>query len=301
MCARLPVAFKSIVEGNALAKSGDVAGAAAKYEQAWQTEPSLPQLGTWQAKWLSAQTDAHGARQDSLSRVAEVQALARAGQKEAAAALSEALDSPLQTGLNVNRAADEGRLALAQSYEALAHVAGNAGDKARTRELLTHAQEADPQRRIYIEAETEKLIVGPIVSRAKFAARLGNIDEVLQLRQKLTEQGYTVVALDNDGAYNNDFCWHGSLGPLELAKRADVQKACAAAVAITQEKTSSYLDSRGLNRARNGDMRGAIEDFRAFADDSNQPRPLRDSRLQWIKQLEEGRDPFTPDELKKLR
>ncbi|XGV95780.1 MAG: TIR domain-containing protein [Leptolyngbya sp. BL-A-14] len=101
----------------------------------------------------------------------------------------------------------------------------------------------------------------------------------------------------------NDLCWKGSLNQQARA----VLAACDRAVA--QEPTNSlWRDTRGLARARLGDYLGAKQDFQAFIDwtksaeatASHDPAELersRNRRQKWIKTLQKGKDPFTPEEI----
>jgi regulator of sirC expression with transglutaminase-like and TPR domain len=60
------------------------------------------------------------------------------------------------------------------------------------------------------------------------------------------------------------------------------------------------LDSRGLARAITGDNKGAISDFEAFIK-STQDADQKTKRQNWVKELKAGKNPFTPEELEKLR
>jgi hypothetical protein len=61
-----------------------------------------------------------------------------------------------------------------------------------------------------------------------------------------------------------------------------------------------YQDSRGLARAPTGDSQGAIADFESFLG-STRPETLKQQRRDWIKALQTGQNPFTPDVLKSLQ
>lgn len=104
---------------------------------------------------------------------------------------------------------------------------------------------------------------------------------------------------------NNNLCWNGSLtGYSEL-----LVPACDRAVELAPERGQYYTrdfyrDTRGLARALNGDMPGAIADFRAFIawSEANQPfEELRQWRAEWIAALEAGQNPFDAATLEKLR
>ncbi|MEL4894905.1 tetratricopeptide repeat protein [Crocosphaera sp. Alani8] len=59
-------------------------------------------------------------------------------------------------------------------------------------------------------------------------------------------------------------------------------------------------DSRGLVRALTGDNKGAIEDFQAFIQGTNN-REAEERRQSWINDLENNQNPFTSEELDKLK
>ena len=90
-------------------------------------------------------------------------------------------------------------------------------------------------------------------------------------------------------------CVQGSL--YEFAQ--EVMFACEKAVKLAPD--SGYIrDSRGLARALTGDYKGAIADFEAYIaqTDNNE---YKTQRQRWVKVLRSGKNPFTEEELKKLR
>lgn len=93
---------------------------------------------------------------------------------------------------------------------------------------------------------------------------------------------------------HNSLCWEGSLNGYVN----EVMSACNQAVAL-QPKNGAYRDSRGVARALSGDIKGAIEDFQAYIEWSDD-EPLKKQRQQWVDALRVGKNPF-PKELEKLR
>lgn len=92
----------------------------------------------------------------------------------------------------------------------------------------------------------------------------------------------------------NNLCWWGSL----WGHAADVMDACETAVAL-EPKNGMFRDSRGLARALTGDIAGAIEDFQAFVNwTDNEERRLQ--RQRWIDALHAGNNPFTDEEIERL-
>jgi tetratricopeptide (TPR) repeat protein len=65
----------------------------------------------------------------------------------------------------------------------------------------------------------------------------------------------------------NRLCWHGSL----YDHAANVMFACEKAVAFAPQDVNSR-DSRGLARALTGNIKGAIEDFEAFIQSTDNPK-----------------------------
>lgn len=93
----------------------------------------------------------------------------------------------------------------------------------------------------------------------------------------------------------NSLCWWGSLGG--QAQRA--KAACDAAVA-PDTTDLSIRDSRGLQRALAGDLRGARDDF-AYIVANVVDGSFKDLRSQWLSALRDGKNPFTPAVLEQLR
>jgi len=124
---------------------------------------------------------------------------------------------------------------------------------------------------------------------------LQKMDEIAEYRRR---SGRGAIRLDSDADFQNLLCWRGSLE--DFAAESRVRRACDAAVELTKGAISNYRDSRGLNRARNGDLKGAIPDFQAFVDDPKTGASERALRVKWIKSLEQGINPFTQEEIKRL-
>lgn len=75
--------------------------------------------------------------------------------------------------------------------------------------------------------------------------------------------------------------------------------ACENAVALNPENVG-IRDSRGLARALNGDIAGAIGDFQAFVDFWADNDEKTFQRQRWIDALRAGENPFTPEEIETL-
>ena len=92
----------------------------------------------------------------------------------------------------------------------------------------------------------------------------------------------------------NDLCWYGSLH----GNAAEVIFACEKGVALEPDN-DNYRDSRGLARVLTGNTQGAIEDFQAFVDSTDDDEQ-RLQRQRWIDALRAGKNPFTEEEIKSL-
>ncbi|MCP4699635.1 MAG: hypothetical protein GY862_22715 [Gammaproteobacteria bacterium] len=121
------------------------------------------------------------------------------------------------------------------------------------------------------------------------------------LRQGETEQALEALRLQAETMPNNAeardlVCRNGGLH----GHAAEVLSACEAAVRL-QPENIRYRDSRGLVRALNGDMAGAIADFQAFAAWKGASEDEKKQRQAWIDALLKGEIPFTEETLTELR
>ena len=94
----------------------------------------------------------------------------------------------------------------------------------------------------------------------------------------------------------NSTCWTGSLS----GQAEKYLPTCDRAVTLS-EGNPLIRDSRGLARALTGDIPGAIEDFQAFINSPDAPDALKVKREAWIRSLQSGENPFTPQVLEGLR
>ena len=97
----------------------------------------------------------------------------------------------------------------------------------------------------------------------------------------------------------NHLCWEGSPWKPAADIMAGVMNACERAVTLAP--TDGFiLDSRGLARALTGDFNGAIMDFQVYVDQLKDEKK-REQRQGWIDALRARQNPFTSEELKRLR
>ncbi|WP_353063812.1 hypothetical protein RBB77_21520 [Tunturibacter psychrotolerans] len=169
------------------------------------------------------------------------------------------------------------------------------GDSEGALAAFRRVQELDPQINIDPKREVAKermaaladatVIRGTLLSQAQPLVALRAFQEALQL--------YPSIQISAN-AWNN-ICWNGSLQGFA----EQVMVACKNALEIEPENLNDR-DSRALARALVGDTRGAILDFQACITGSDSPT-YREQRGNWVKALQAGQNPFTPEVLQKLR
>ncbi|NEU72071.1 hypothetical protein PI95_005660, partial [Hassallia byssoidea VB512170] len=100
---------------------------------------------------------------------------------------------------------------------------------------------------------------------------------------------------ENLAKSENSFCRQASLqGYVKIV----INDACEKAVKLAPN--NPYIrDSRGLARALTGNFQGAIEDFQVFIE-STDNADQKKQRESWVKDLQAGNNPFTPEVLEKL-
>ncbi|WP_071515904.1 pentapeptide repeat-containing protein [Geitlerinema sp. PCC 9228] len=104
--------------------------------------------------------------------------------------------------------------------------------------------------------------------------------------------------LEISASFWSSLCWLGSINDCA----ADVLSAGDKAVEREPEN-GRWRDTRGLARALTGDVAGAIEDFQSVLENhtfSHDPEKQQ-KRQRWLQALQAGENPFTPEELDKLR
>ena len=166
--------------------------------------------------------------------------------------------------------------------------------------LFKEGQKLDPE--IDLNPDTEIIDKDPKANVGKFAALAklnegawlateGKVTEAIKLYQEAQKLDPN---LEISAQSWNFLCWFGSL----QGYPAEVMDACEKEVALEPDN-GGYRDSRGLARALTGDTQGAIEDFQAFVDwtDDDKQRLQRQS---WIDAIRAGKNPFTEEEIKGL-
>jgi WD40 repeat protein len=110
----------------------------------------------------------------------------------------------------------------------------------------------------------------------------------------------TAIASKDPEVINN-VCWQGSVDGFADVVLPAGDKAVEVA---KEEQKAFYRDARGLARALTGKKQEAIEDFSVFiawAESYNLYEDDVGMRREWIKEMEDNKDPFTDETLRALR
>jgi tetratricopeptide (TPR) repeat protein len=131
------------------------------------------------------------------------------------------------------------------------------------------------------------------VNKGEKQVKEGKVKEALAAYNK----AQTIDTTWKISAYSwNTLCRNGSLH----AEAAKVMQACEKAVTLAP-KIEEFRDSRGIARAMTGDKQGAIEDFRAVIKSTGWGKKWKQQRQGWIDALKAGKNPFTSEEIEKLK
>ncbi|WP_366514155.1 AAA-like domain-containing protein [Moorena sp. SIO3I6] len=168
----------------------------------------------------------------------------------------------------------------------------NQGDVDGAIAKFQKAQEWNPELELQPEIKAKQLAAPAKVRQGEELAQEGKLTKALSLYKEAQQLDPNLEIY----AYSwNQICWFGSLH----GYAADVMDTCEKAVAKAPED-GGILDSRGLARALTGDTAGAILDFQAFVDWTDNDK-WKAQRQQWIDELRAGKNPFTEEVLKDLR
>ncbi len=157
---------------------------------------------------------------------------------------------------------------------------------------FTEANTFDPELQIDPQTEAQKWRAKGLIEEGEKLARQGKVQETLAAYAQAQTLDPT---LEISAGYWNNLCWFGSV----YGYAAEVMDACERAVELAPE-SGGRRDSRGLARALTGDIEGAIEDFKFFVEWTNNEK-AKAQRQQWVKALQAGENPFTPELLEELR
>lgn len=140
------------------------------------------------------------------------------------------------------------------------------------------------------------------VARSSLAVALDLVNSVTEINTSQAAQAFTnllePVIETGDAEFINAVCLVGTIKGFGRI----VLPACERAVQLAPDQIP-YRSSRGLARAFAGDIAGAIQDFQAYIDWSQQTGlydEFGSKRANWIEALEAGRNPFTLEILTNL-
>jgi len=162
-------------------------------------------------------------------------------------------------------------------------------------ELLRQAKEWSPALVPLEPAVRAKFLVAQtLANQVVSLARQGRVDDALAActqAQKFEEKPGSVVT-----AYIlNDLCWwgclHGQVGKVKFAGDDAVK---------LDPMNPRFRDTHGLAHALTGDLKGAADDFEAYAEWNAAPPQEAQKRRRWVESLRAGKNPITPDVLKEL-
>jgi len=140
--------------------------------------------------------------------------------------------------------------------------------------------------------EASSLVAAAFVEKGENLAWQGEIKPALKAYREAQKLDTKLQISANSWA---TICRYGSLNK----QAAEVMFACEKAVNLEAEN-GWIRDNRGLARALTGDKQGAIEDFQAFVDKTND-KERKAQRQAWIKALRAGENPFTEEVIEKLK
>ena len=147
-----------------------------------------------------------------------------------------------------------------------------------------------------LDIKPEEKAAIAFVVEGKELVRGGEMKEAIAAYNKALEMNHKLEISAEDWG---SLCLYGAIN--KHAK--DVMFACEKAVDVASknEVVLYARGSRGIARALTGDRSGAIKDFEAFVkldDDDNRGKSEVEG---WLKELRNGKNPFTPEVLEKWR
>jgi tetratricopeptide (TPR) repeat protein len=281
-CCDLPIHPSFIDAAKALAQAGDRDGmdrAVALFQKARDLDPSLK---------LDPQTEAKKSAAQGL--VARGRNRAREGNVEAAVASFQKARN-LDPSLKLDPQT-EARKGAAEALVAQGRSQARAGDVEAAVASFQKATDLDPSLKLDPQIEANKGAAQGLIVKGQQLVEQGNVKDALAAYAE-AQRLYPTLEI-SDVSWNT-LCWEGSL----WGHASEVMTACKQAVSLSPEE--GYIhDSRGLARAQTGDIDGAIADFQAYIGQLRDEKK-RSQRQRWIDALRAGQNPFTPEELERLR
>ncbi|MBD2357828.1 hypothetical protein H6G41_24990 [Tolypothrix sp. FACHB-123] len=179
-------------------------------------------------------------------------------------------------------------MAAASNFVTQGEELSSAGEFKKAVAKFKQAKEWNPQLDINPETKGKLLF---LLFQGKELASKGDIKKAIAAYAEAQKLDAKLEISANDW---NSLCWDGSLH----GYAADVMFACEKAVTLAP-KDGYPRGSRGVARALTGNTKGAIEDFETY---TNTVSPeWQAQRQKWVNSLSAGKNPFTKEELEKLR
>ncbi|MBR8835916.1 MAG: AAA-like domain-containing protein [Stigonema ocellatum SAG 48.90 = DSM 106950] len=192
----------------------------------------------------------------------------------------------------------------APAYVTQAKEKAKDGDLTGTIAKLKQAQQLDPKVDLdpdtqavknNPEAVAKKLVAPALIQQGEELAKQGDVKKGIE---KYTEAQKLDSTLKISAQSWQSICFGGSL----YNQAADVMFACEKAVALASKKEEASAKAvRGLAKALAGDKKGAIADFEVYIQSKDISAEGKKQVQGWVDALRVGKNPFTPEVLKKLR
>ncbi|OUC12381.1 MAG: hypothetical protein B0A82_22685 [Alkalinema sp. CACIAM 70d] len=284
-CQTQPQAL--IAAGQGMAFEGNISAAVQLFRKARQLDPQLQLDPDREAQRFANQGQAE-------RLITEAQTAASEEHLEVAI---EHLQKAVQLNpeLSLNPAQEAQRLLQQAQASRLVDEAQTLAQQGQVKPALEKFQSAvklNPDLP-YVPAEEVRLFYAiGLTDQAFRQIRGNNILPAIELIQQAEALNPPIIRIRDSWAY---LCWTGSL----MGYADQVMNACEKSVNAFPSN-GDYRQNRGLARALTGDVAGAIEDFQAFVDWTEEDdRKIK--RQAWIDSLKAGQNPFTPQVLQTLR
>jgi tetratricopeptide (TPR) repeat protein len=258
------------------------------FERAVELDPEVGIEPAREARHLVAEAKAEEAR-----------ALARSGDIDRAAAVfEEAKDLDPEIVSDPKSEAEETARQAVPSLLRRARELAEQGHAELAIELFRKVAQLRPDLSIDPKAEARNSEINGLLEKGKEFAWHGKVDDALAAYERIGELNpqFEIPAEEWDR-----LCWNGSL----FGHAADVLEACEKAVQLdpgTGLYGGKFLarESRGIARALSGDIGGAIDDFQAFIEWTDDDAK-REQYQGWVDAHNSGSNAFAREEIDKLR
>ncbi|MBW4693561.1 MAG: TIR domain-containing protein [Lyngbya sp. HA4199-MV5] len=276
-----------VAAGTTFAKAENVPAAVAFFRKALQQNSGLSLNPDSEAQRLATQGKAQRLVEEGQDLAQDEKLQAAIAKFREAQSLDPTLSFSPETEAQRLKAKSKAQRLVEEGWD----LARQEGNVAAAITSYRQAMQLDHDLAINPEEEARYLKAYGLAEQASGLISQGQITTaVIRLTQAETLK--TTLVLDT---YWNYLCGGGSV----RGRAAEVMPFCEKAIA-SYPRNGEFRDSRGFARAMTGDFVGAIEDFQAFIDWTDED-DRRAQRQRWINQLQQGNNPFTPQELQKLK